>query len=391
MSADVLILTKSTGGLAVYNRRLAPALQERGHRLHMGCLSEGADAFAAEMRDLGVDATPIAMTRYAIDPLGDPGTIAAVVRLARRLNARAIVGHGAKAGLIARIAARVMGGDPIVCHHSQPYLWAVQGRAAPLYWGLEMLGRPLGGRVVTLTDPARRSYVASRLGAHERVSVIRTGVDPARFAPPADRAAARLQLGLDPSRPCVGWMGRLEPQKAPALFVDAIASAALPEQAAQILMIGEGRQAAEIDAAVERRGLSGRIARMAWTDDPAAAFRAMDVFVMTSLWEGLPLALLEAMASGCAVICPPLDGCRDVVRDGADGLIHDPRATESLADAIRTLVCDAPARTALAEAATRRIEDRYGVDAMVDAWSALLSSAGRCANRDSSQGARRHA
>ncbi|WP_226627920.1 glycosyltransferase [Alloyangia pacifica] len=371
---SLLAVTKSTGGIALYNKLLLTELRRIGVRAHTLCLSENNEAYAAELARRGLSAEPVDMARYSIDIGGDARVLRRVVSAAREHQADVIVCHGSKSGFIGRAAGRITRRPVVYRQASMPFQRRVQGAKAPVYWALDFVARGFGGHVVTLTEYARQETLKAKLMPPERVSVIRTGVDVDRFCPPADRAAARRALGLDPDRPVVGWMGRIEPQKAPLDYIESLRELVLRYPQVQFVMAGEGRLQGEVDQALASAGLSGSVKMLGWQSDPVAALQAFDVYALSSHWEGLPITLLEAMASGCCCISTDVDGCSDALEDGISGRLVGAGETAALAEALESVLRDPGLRERFGAAGRRRAATLFDKETMVAKWVELLST-----------------
>ena len=370
---SLLALTKSTGGLAAYNKALLAALDPARFESHTLCLSENGDAYAAEMAALGLSAESLAMARYRIDPLGDLRLIRQILGILRERRPQVVLAHGSKAGVIARAVGALSGTPAVYRQASLPFLRRVQGHRAPLYWALETASRPLGGHVVALTEGARRVTVRCRVFPEDRIAVIRTGDDLERFRRRGLRDVVARELGLDPARPIVGWLGRLEPQKAPMDFLDAVARLTQRHPRLQVMMAGDGRLRDPVAAEVVARGLASVVTLLPWQADAARALEAVDVYALSSHWEGLPITLLEAMASGCAAVATGVDGCLEAIEDGVSGLLVPAADPAAMATAIGRLLDDPAGRDAMGAAARARAEALFATSGMVGAWEALLT------------------
>lgn len=367
---SILALTKSTGGLSFYNRQLLSGLDRERFDSHTICLSDGGEDYAAGLNAQGLSAEAMPMARYDIDVSDDFRVFRRVLGVVRRRRPDVIVCHGSKSGIIGRAAGRAAGTPAVYRQASLPFERRVQGAKAPIYWALEFAARPLGGNLVALSAGARDVTVARRLWARDRIDVIHTGVDTARFHPAKDRDAAVARLGLDPSRPVVGWIARFERQKAPFDFVDAAAQVAAERPEAQFVMAGEGALRDAAAARAQAAGLQMRF--LPWQKDPAAALRAFDVFALSSHWEGLPIALLEAMATGCAPVSTNVDGCAEVVEHDVSGLLVPAGAPGAFAVATIALLADPARRAAVGRAARLRVEQAFTVPQMVQSWENLF-------------------
>lgn len=374
---SILSLTKSTGGIAFYNRMLLAGLDPARFASHTICLSENAQSYAAEMQALGLGAEPVAMARYRLDPAGDLRVFARILAKARETRPDVILCHGSKAGVLGRAAGRIAGIPVVYCQASLPFLKRVQGAKAPAYWGLEFAARSLGGHMVALTEGARRETIAHRLFPADRIEVIHTGVDTETFRPRGRRDAAVAGFGLDPARPVVGWLGRFEPQKAPADHIAAVEIAARAHPAAQFVMAGEGRMKDEVAARIAGAGLTDRVRLLPWQAEPGRTLEGFDIYALSSRWEGLPITLLEAMAAGCAPVSTEVDGCGDVIEQGVSGFLTPPGDPPALGAALGALLGDPALRAAVSAAARQRIVARFERQAMLARWSSLLERVSR--------------
>ena len=224
--------------------------------------------------------------------------------------------------------------------------------------------------------------------ARERIALIPSAVDCARFRPPTadERARARAALGLDAADCAIGAVGALEPRKGHRYLIEAMAlmagDKAADGGAIRCLIAGDGSERAALAAAIARNGLGDRVVLMGAVADARALLWALDAFVMPSLNEGLGVALLEAGASGLAAVGSRCGGIVDVIVDRETGLLVAPGDARALGDAIQTLARDGAARTAMGAAARTRIARRFSIEAMarqtVELYRACLqTNAGR--------------
>lgn len=368
----VLCLSKSTGGLAVYNRRLCTGLQALGHDVQVIALSEGADEYAAALSRDGIEADAWPMARYRISPLADLRLARRLARRVRRTSPAVVLGHGAKSGFLARLAGRLTRTPAVYAMHSQPYLRRVQGSAARAYALLERAASSwLGGHTVVLSEHMKASVLAHRIAAPNAVSVIRTGIAPPESALP-ERDDARHSLGLARDGLLVAWAGRFSRQKAPERFVELAAKLAAGHPGATFALFGDGEQGPGLARLIDERGLAGRVVLLPWQRDPTLIYAACDVFVLTSRWEGLPLVLLEAMAAQRAIVAPAVDAIPEALSDRVDGLLCPPDSVAALADAVDELLREPELRLRLGEAAAARVREEFSAHRMVQQWEDLL-------------------
>jgi glycosyltransferase involved in cell wall biosynthesis len=234
---------------------------------------------------------------------------------------------------------------------------------------------------LSVSPSLTRAYLDSGLAAG-RVRQVCNAVDTERFRPATadERAALRAQLGLPADLPVVLFVGFFSRDKRPDLLYDAWAAAARSNVDSALVLIGAtGPAYREIDTTLartvrERAARDGLIDRVSFVESTLAVdryFRAADVYVLPSIREGLPIALLEAMASGLPCIATRLPGSTDVlIDDGVNGCLVGPDDRDGFAAAIAALVTDRAAAVRFGEAARRTILERYSIQRTAAAWLA---------------------
>lgn len=363
-----LVLTKSTGGLASYTRRLSPLLAARGLDQHVVCLSAEADQLAASLTADGIDTSTVAMARYRLNVVQDLQTLRQLQGIVSSVEPDVIVGHGSKSGFLARYIGRRAGIPAVYCLHSASFLERTQGRRAVVYRQLERLGSRIGGHIVTVCEATRRAAIEHHIADAERITTIHSGL-------------TRDELGLASRQRCrpletkplrVGWSGRFEAQKDPVTFVRSVAEIDRRGIAVDVEMAGDGALLDSTERLSVELGLSNRIKMTGWTDDPRGFYHRADVLVVTSQWEGLPIAMLEAMALGAVPIATDVDGIPEAIDDGVSGVLVSTRSPTEVADAVERLDADRSSLTTMSQAARATVERRFTAERMADEWMALL-------------------
>jgi glycosyltransferase involved in cell wall biosynthesis len=225
---------------------------------------------------------------------------------------------------------------------------------------------------VTFVSPAELRAAREEGGIPKGVEAraIANGVEMARYRRgPDGRERARRDLGLPGDVPVVGCVGRMHEQKDPGMFVRVAAGLVRDLPAARFVWIGEG------DPSVRRLadwlGLGERFLVTGHTTRVPELLPALDVFLLTSRWEGLPLALVEAQAAGVAVAASAVNGVLDVVRDGENGLLF-PKGDEGAARAaVGRLLADGALRERLAARGLADAGARFEVGRMVRGYEEL--------------------
>mgnify|MGYP006285973473 CR=1 FL=1 len=246
---------------------------------------------------------------------------------------------------------------------------------------MRRLCRPLIQRHVALSQELA-DYLSDAVGvSRRRIARIGNGVDLRRFRPDGnDRARRRAELGWGPGDTVIGWVGRMEAVKAPIDLARAYGALVRRlegdgERRVVLAMIGHGGLEKAVHAELERSGVADRAWLPGSRDDLAGLYRAMDLFVLPSLAEGISNTILEAMASGLPVVATRVGGNAELVTADETGTLVPPGDPGALASALERYVREPGLMRAHGEAARRRAERAFGIDTMVSAYLALYDDA----------------
>ncbi len=209
----------------------------------------------------------------------------------------------------------------------------------------------------------------------DKMQVVHNGVDLDRLPPFAlDRRPARRRAGLDPDRRLVAQVGRLTAQKDYPTFLAAAARVATAEPDVDFLVVGEGELRPALEELASRLGIASRVHFLGLRHDVPILLGGVDVLALTSLYEGLPNAVIEAMATGAVVVATDVGGCRELVLPGETGILVPSRNPEAVADGVLEVLRAPDTARRLAGAARRRIEREFTLDAMVGRTTAVYEA-----------------
>jgi glycosyltransferase involved in cell wall biosynthesis len=226
------------------------------------------------------------------------------------------------------------------------------------------LGRGSGIRLYAVSRELRSHLVAEGLPP-SRVGVIYNGIDVHAAPRDSERRAARAALNVGDSTLVVGTAARLDPVKDLGTLVEAFDSFRRARPDALLAIFGDGPQSDALKQRVERLGLGEQVRFLGYRSDVRQLLVGVDVYVNTSLSEGVSLTILEAMAAGLPVIATRVGGTPEVVLDGDTGVLVPPRSSERVADALLSLGADKTRRHAMGTAGRRRAEEKFTLDRMV--------------------------
>ncbi|MEU9983274.1 glycosyltransferase family 4 protein [Streptomyces sp. NPDC050856] len=386
------VVQPGDGGVARVVADMVGAQVAQGARVAVAC--PPGTPLAAAVRERGGEVHPWRAGRQPGPRLA--AETRRVVELVRLVGPDLVHAHSAKAGLAVRLAVR--GRVPTVY---QPHAWsfeAVGGVTAVLARSWERwAGARWTDRIVCVSEAERLR--GERAGVRARWSVVRNGVDTTRFRAEADRSATRVPgppRALPPARvpapgtaaetataaapvsaPVVLCVGRLCPQKGQDTLLRAWPSVVARVPLARLVLVGDGPSAAALRAAAPPSVVfAGAV------EDTAPWYRAADLVVLPSRWEGMALAPLEAMASGRPVLLSDVDGARESLPPGHEAhCLVPPDDPDALAAALVRLLRRPVLRWALGQRAHHHVRSRFDVrhtqEALADVYRQVAAPRGR--------------
>jgi len=323
------------------------------------------DDEALAIPDLTVQLVP--WLKHSISPLHD---LLAVLRLRnyfRRAGIDLVHTHSSKAGILGRLAAN-LAGVPAVVH--TVHGWSFNTTQTPLrrnlFISLERWVAPMTDSLVVVAAKHIQTGLNEEIGRESQYGVLRSGIDPAIYRNPTrPRGELRGELGFNASDFVVGTIANMKPQKASLDFVETAAKAYAKNPTLRFLFAGDGEQMPQVRARVAQEGLEDVTRLLGWREDVPDLLNAMDAFLLTSRFEGLPRVVLQAMAAGRPVVATAVDGTPEVVEDDVTGLLAAAGDTEGLAEHLDRLSRDPELSKRLAREATQRLGQEFDIRKMV--------------------------
>ena len=276
--------------------------------------------------------------------------------------------HGTRAAMLGRMAA-------ILTYHRPRIVYTIHGfhlihysnplKRTPLLLVEKFLNH-FTDVIICVSYLDKESIIRRKVAKEDEIKVIWNGIDIERFRKiKIDRCAKKKEFNLPPDAFVLTMIGRLHPPKDHRTLLSAFRLVAPMLQNAHLLIVGAGPLRAELKRYTQSLGLNGRVRFTGFRRDIAEILAITDIFVLSTLWEGLPLVLLEAMASAKPTVASDVGGNREVIVNGKTGLLVPSRDPEALAQAIIKLAEDPQEAREMGEKGLLRVKEHFGLEAMV--------------------------
>ena len=354
MTVLLLITTFDIGGAERVYIDLAKGLVGRGHRVMAAALDARSGDVARALSGTGVSIVDLGM-RSKLDAL----VIARLVRMLRRERVDVLYTFLIHAHLIGRTAGR-LAGTPMVLSSQQIMAW--EGGVT------ERLNRATARWCTTVVGVSRNvsRYLIEQVGIpSEKVVTIYNCVDVSAFGGPRQSTAPG-------EGPIVGSIARLNPEKDHNSLLHAFALLRSRYPGARLVLAGAGPERDRLERLAASLGIAGAVEFLGHVADVRPVHARLDVYVQSSHVEGLPVAVLEALAAGIPVVAARVGGNEEAVIDGVCGVLVPPRNPHAIADAVARIIDQPEIAREMGAAGRRHVENVFGAPAMVEATDALM-------------------
>jgi glycosyltransferase involved in cell wall biosynthesis len=360
----------------------AARLDPRCYRVDVLCGPQtGAEgSLIEEARAQGIPLTIFPDLLRQVSPLHDSRALTGLTRFIRQGGYSIVHTHSSKAGILGRLAAR-RAGTPIIVHtvHGWSFHDYMPALTRRVYILLERWIAHFTDALVVVAEKDIEKGLQAEIGQREQYHLFRSAIPLEDFDPAnVNRAAVRRELGLPPDAPVIGTIGRFSAQKNPLDWtrVAGVIGRARPQ--ARFLLVGDGPLRPQVEAALAHEGLADRAVLTGLRRDAPRLLSAMDVFMLTSLWEGLPRTIPEAQAMGLPVVANRADGTIEAIQDGLNGFLCRPGDLPGMAERILALMDNPLQRAEMGararSAALQAFDLRQMIRQIDELYETLLSS-----------------
>jgi glycosyltransferase involved in cell wall biosynthesis len=313
-----VIARLNVGGPATQAILMTDAFKKKGYRalLLTGEVAHGEGSMESLAQERGVRLIKIASLSRRLSAAADWKSLRRLIRLFRQERPMIVHTHTAKAGTLGRLAAMVTG-VPVRVHTFHGHVFA--GYFSP--WRTRIflaIERFLGCHtdcIIAISRSQRQELVETyRIAPPNKVVTIPLGFDLEPFLQVSGPdGALRATVGCGRQAALVGWIGRITAIKAPILFLESALLIRAASPSAQFVMVGDGELRQDCEAHILQASLHGKVVLTGWKRNLSSVYADLDLLLLTSINEGTPLTLLEAMASGRAFIATDVGGVRDLM------------------------------------------------------------------------------
>lgn len=348
-----IVNSLGAGGAENLVIELSRSMRARGHQVLIISLADKIQ-YTEKLAAYGLDYATCGFTGTIYRPAEVLRCVREVRKHIRAFAPDIVHSHIFLSDLIGRALTPANARHVTTLHRDEPW-WRQPRPLSRLKTRLEGLSARRGSAHFIAVSEHARNEAIRYLGLDaDRVDVVMNGVDIAAFQPRTATVARQ--------RPVIVHVARFYPEKAHAVIIEAAALLAQRDVDFELRLIGDGPLRESIEQQVQALGLRDRIHFLGIRQNISELLRDADLFILPSLREGLPISLLEAMATGLPCIVSKVGEMPGVIRDGSNGLLIEPGASAPLADAIARLCADREQAAALAGEARRTVEQNFSID-----------------------------
>jgi glycosyltransferase involved in cell wall biosynthesis len=301
-----------------------------------------------------------------INPFKDLLALLRIIKLLKKRKYHIVHTHSSKAGMLGRLAAWITR-TPVIVHTIHG--WSFHSFQLPmtrlLFTLAERIVSSFTDKMIAVSKKDVYKGIKEKIGVLSDYVIIRSGIDISRYQNPIKEIATlKERLGIPKNAKVVGTVTRLSPQKSPLTFIHAAYTTLKLKNDIFFVIVGDGPLRPEIEYTAAQLGISERLIMTGIRDDVPDLLAIFDVFLLTSLWEGLPRVIPQAMAAGVPVIASRVDGNSEIIKDHHNGILVEPNDYHGISNAIVELLENPDKYQKICFEAQKNIEE-YSVVKMV--------------------------
>lgn len=297
-----------------------------------------------------------------------------IYRFIRKNKIDIVHTHSSKAGILGRLAAKAAG-VKVILHsvHGWSFHDFQNTFAKRLFLFLERSCAAFTDKIIVVSKSDKSKGLKEAIGEENKYKVIPYGINHDEFYN-QDNALCD-ELNIPPSDILVGMVACFKPQKAPLDYIKVARIAAGQVKNVKFVLIGDGALRSKISKLISEYNLKDKVFLAGWRQDVPKILPALDIFLLTSLWEGFPVVALEACAAGKPVLVTNTGGIAEFIQEGKNGFLINPGETEKMAEKLLVLINDEVLRKQMGEKARQSVQGVFLIDTMVNSHQSLYRKA----------------
>ena len=300
-----------------------------------------------------------------INLLKDLLALIEIYRFIKKNNIEIVHTHSSKAGILGRLAARLAKARVIIhtVHGWSFNDYQPRGKRLFFIW-LERLVAQVTDKLIVVSTYDQKKGLVNRIGKENKYSLIRYGIDYTEFC--IKDQNIREELGINTNDLVIGMVSCFKPQKSPQDFIRLAFLVKKTSPDARFLLVGDGILRERIKRLIRKFNLEKQVILTGWRRDIPRILSAIDVFVLTSLWEGLPISVLEAMAASRPVVSTHTGGVAEIIVEGKSGFLVPPKDMNKMSERLIVLLKDKDLRMRMGENARQGLNLNFFLTSMIE-------------------------
>ncbi len=331
------------------------------------CCLGPKEEIGKEIEGTGIEFIPLNKLRYN---RFSPGIVLELYRLMKKKQIHVVRTHRYRSNLYGRLAAFLAGVPVIIASVHDNY----RTDKRPMRRIMNRILSKITDKIVAVSEDVKEDIIRYDRIDPSKIEVIPNGIDVERFNPEKNTTDIRKEFSLEEDDIVIGFIGRIVPAKGLEYLLDALPYLKGEFKSIKLLIVGEGSLVEELKERAKKNNIFDNILFTGKRRDIPEILASINIFVMPSIAEGLPNALLEAMAMGKPIVTTEVGGIPEIVKNGFNGLLVPPRDTVSLSKAIKELISNDRLAAKLGQAARDLVHDNLSIKAIAQKWQSLYLS-----------------
>ena len=331
------------------------------------CCLGPKEEIGKEIEETKIEFIPLNKLRYNRFSLG---IVLELYRLMKKKQIHVVRTHRYRSNLYGRLAAFLAGVPVIIASVHDNY----RTDKRPKRRIMNRILSKITDKIVAVSEDVKEDIIRYDSINPSKIDVIPNGIDVERFNPEKNTTDIRKEFSLEDDDIVIGFIGRIVPAKGLEYLLNALPYLKEEFKSIKLLIVGEGSLVEKLKESAKKNNIFDNILFTGRRRDIPEILASINIFVMPSIAEGLPNALLEAMAMGKPIVTTEVGGIPEIVKNGFNGLLVPPRDTLSLSKAIKELISNDRLAAKLGQAARDLVHDNLSIKAIAQKWQSLYLS-----------------